>query len=154
MKRTEFIKELKSLGFDVQYHKYSVTIFSEKGMIATVSECDRLGITTNFTHFYELEEQKQLSLFCLMAHYACTPLKDRENVKFYYLRLKGCSLFPDNEKYYLKLNKMRKTYFFSSKHEPHSNPDIYQVTFTEQEINRLPQESREMFERIEVEDEQ
>ena len=90
MKTKQFIKEIKSMGFDVKELHYNLAIYEgNEFTLAHVSKKEVGVLVTDFPNFYRLEHDTKLQLLDLLIEYAKTPIEDREEDEKYYYRLKG-----------------------------------------------------------------
>ena len=90
MKTNQFIKEIKSMGFDVKELHYNLAIYDgNEFTLAHVSKKEVGVLVTDFPNFYRLEHDTKLQLLDLLIEYAKTPIEDREEDEKYYYRLKG-----------------------------------------------------------------
>lgn len=90
MKTNQFIKEIKSLGFDVGESHYILAIRDgNEFTLAHVSKKEAGVLATDFPNFYGLEHDRKLRLLDLLIKYAKTPIEDRKEDEKYYLRQMG-----------------------------------------------------------------
>lgn len=149
MKTKKFIKEIKSMGFDVKELHYNLAIYEDNDYtLAHISKKEVGVLATDFPNFYGLEHDRKLRLLDLLIEYTKTPIEDRKEEEKYYYRLKG---FGDYE-YYLNLDleddvpsKLISGYFQTK---------YYQTQFTDKEFASLPDDIKSHnWEKIKVESE-
>ena len=129
LKTNQFIKEIKSMGFDVKELHYNLAICDGNDFtIAHVSKKEVGVLATDFPQFYRLEHDRKLRLLDLLIEYAKTPIEDRKEVEKFKLKQKGVS-----EKYLMWMPALNR-YITSSK--PFSNAEFI---FTQSEINDMPE---------------
>lgn len=150
MKTVEFIKSVERLGFTAETTRELISIYRYDQMVASVSRMQEKEIDTRLRKYNELDHEKKRLLFHLLVVYANTPLEKREEPKKYYFRLKGAEhcLSPDYT-YLNKHNDLTPTrYNISTKKELHTSK--IQTKFAQEEIDAMPKELLESFDKIEV----
>ena len=147
LKTNQFIKEIKSMGFDVKELHYNLEIYEgNEFTLAHVSKKEVGVLATDFPNFYSLEHDRKLRLLDLLIEYAKTPIEDRKEEEKYYLRHKG--LRNGNNTLNLQINSQK--YHISDEFE---HPD-YKNQFTQSEIDDMPEcyKHPAVWEKIKVED--
>lgn len=150
MKTKEFVTRVKSLGYDVE--EFADMIHIQKDVrintIASISKIKEFTfeVKVDDWEFYDINERYQL-LSCIGA-YVSTPLKEREKLTKYYLRLKGTEIPSFPNAVYLSF-KRGSGYYFSSNRD---NTEIYKTIFTQKEIDKLPRRLVQSFDKVEVQD--
>ena len=146
MKTKQFIKEIKSMGFDVEETYDILAILDDNEiLIATVSKEEFAGLVTNYLGFYRLDYNTKLRLLNLLIKYAKTPIEDREEEEKYYYKLKGFNTLIDK---YLARGKISHSFYLVSQYEK----EDYNTQFTDKEFEALPDDIRyHNWEKIKVE---
>ena len=145
LKTNQFIKEIKSMGFDIKELHYNLAIYEgNEFTLAHVSKKEVGVLATDFPQFYRLEHDRKLRLLDLLNEYAKTPIEDREEEKYYY-RLKG---FSSNIDKYLGKGEITHKFYLLSEYSKGN----YKSQFTDKEFAALPDEIKSHnWEKIKVE---
>ena len=146
MKTNQFIKEIKSMGFDVKELHYNLAIYEgNEFTLAHVSKKEVGVLATDFPNFYRLEHDTKLLLLDLLNEYAKTPIEDRKEVEKFKLKQKGIS-----GKYLIWIPELDK---FTTGSSPFSNVE---GIFTQSEIDDMPEcyKHPAVWEKIKVEREE
>ena len=131
MKTKQFIKEIKSRGFDVGESYYILSVLDDdETLIATVSKEEFAGLVTNYLGFYRLDYNTKLQLLNLLIKYAKTPIEDREEEEKYYLRQMGIGSWS-----FLNFNINSQEYGIAGKRDDYT----YKTQFTQSEIDDMPE---------------
>ena len=152
MKTNQFIKEIKSMGFDVKELHYNLAIYEDNDYtLAHVSKKEAGVLATDFPNFYGLEHDRKLQLLDLLNEYAKTPIEDREEEEKYYYKLKGFM-----EKY---LNVFEHAegvqYILDGAKEAELLGNSFKTQFTDAEFEALPKDIQSHnWEKIKVESEE
>ena len=129
MKTNQFIKEIKSMGFDVKELHYNLAIYEgNEFTLAHVSKKEVGVLATDFPHFYRLEHDRKLRLLDLLIEYAKTPIEDRVEEEKFKLKQKGIS-----GKYLIWIPELDK---YTTGSSPFSNVE---GVFTQSEIDDMPE---------------
>ena len=146
MKTNQFVKEIKSMGFDVKELHYNLAIYEDNDFtLAHVSKKEVGVLATDFPHFYTLEHNRKLRLLDLLNKYAKTPIEDRKEEEKYYYRLKG---FNTLEHKYLSRGKISYSFYLVSQYEK----EDYNTQFTDKEFSAFPDDIKSHnWEKIKVE---
>ena len=132
MKTKQFIKEIKSMGFDVEETYDILAILDDnETLIATVPKEEFAGLVTNYLGFYRLDYNTKLRLLNLLIKYAKTPIEDREEEEKYYLKLRGI----DGRRFLNAISDYSE-YFIEDKIQV--SGDII-TQFTQSEIDEMPE---------------
>ena len=145
MKTKKFIKEVKSMGFDVGESHYLLEILDDnETLIGAVSKEEFASLVTNYPGFYRLDYNSKIRLLNLLSKYAKTPIEDREEEKYYY-RLRG---FNTLEHKYLSRGKISHSFYLVSQYEK----EDYNTQFTDKEFSEFPDDIKSHnWEKIKVE---
>ena len=145
MKKKEFIAKVEALGFLVyDGHCYLEVKDTEGKDVVDILKAKRWVYDCEFDAFESLHEVKQTELMEFVTEYVTTQVKDREEEKWYLLRLTA-PVLTNVEVKYLKLFKESGKYTISTKEE--SLGRSIQTTFTESEIAQMDITG---FEKVEV----
>lgn len=147
MTTNEFIKAVKELGYEAGMDDEWVSIVYKNKTLAHVFTKELYRMSSYFSNI-DCGENAGI-LFALIFQYACTPIKDREEEKRYYLRHKWIS---DKTLTYLHFDKEYNGYMLNLAIGHNS----WKKEFTEEEIKGLKETFNtdlNDFELIEVEDE-
>lgn len=151
MTTKEFITKVECLGYYVEEHIDIIYIQKDVpgNTIASVSKTKEFTFEAKVDDckYFYIQTMHEL-LYCIGA-YTNTPIKEREELAKYYLRLKGTEIPSLTNAVYLNF-KRRSGYYFSSNRE---NTKEYKATFTQKEIDKLPRRLVKSFDKVEVEDE-
>ena len=132
MKTKQFIKEIKSMGFDVVELHYNLAIYDDNEFsLAHVSKEEVGVLITDFPCFYRLDYDTKLQLLNLLIKYAKTPIEERKDEKKYYLKQIGLIDFRS----FLNYVNSSKTYTVESAEES----DRFKTQFTQAEIDSMPE---------------
>ena len=83
MKTTEFIKKVKSLGFDIEELEGELLICNDDDLILTIDNTRPFVIDTNFGHWDYVGINYQVLLFSIATEFAATPINQRGTNKFF-----------------------------------------------------------------------
>ena len=146
MKTKKFIKEIRSMGFDVKELHYNLAIYDDNEFsLAHVSKKEVGVLITDFPCFYKLEHNSKLQLLNLLIEYAKTPIEDRKEEEKYYYRLKGFNTLIDK---YLARGKISNDFYLVSQYEK----EDYNTQFTDKEFEVFPDDIKSHnWEKIKVE---
>ena len=145
MKTKEFIAKVEALGFLVyEGHGYLEVKDTEGKDVVDILKAKRWLYDCEHAAFESLHEVKQTELMEFVTEYVTTQVKDREEEKWYLLRLTA-PVLTNVEVKYLKLFKESGKYTISTKEE--SLGRSIQTTFTESEIAQMDITG---FEKVEV----
>ena len=127
MKTKEFIKQVRSLGYEVTI-KYGEAIISICSRI-----CIRIDLTRQFGIYVYPDNLSNNAhrLFVICMEYARTPIDAREKEEKYYLRLKDA--FYAAAYGYLNLDIDEKAYILHDR----MSGKYYQTKFTQEEIDAI-----------------
>ena len=147
MKTNQFIKGIKSMGFDVGESYYILAVLDDnETLIATVSKEEFAGLVTNHLGFHRLDYNTKLRLLDLLIKYAKTPIEDRKEEEKCYYRLKGFG-----EEGYLNSMEDGADIFLSDSDQFEG----CQTQFTDKEFEALPDDIKSHnWEKIKVEREE
>lgn len=91
MKTKEFIKKLKEIGFETEILECGgryLEVYDDCSKVAEIDIQHFLSISTNYSSFDNLSEEKKQPLFSFLMEYAMTPIEERQEEKKYMYRLK------------------------------------------------------------------
>lgn len=150
MKTNEFIEEVEGLGFDIiRIPKTGVNVRTNDGKIVLRAGGKNVYKIDCFHDSYDnLDSCTREKLFKLAVEYASTPLKEREEEKKYYIKLKGI----DGGIKYINLDKYPCRITVDTKTETNE----IQTKFTKHDIEELCLQKfadSDLFELVEVSNE-
>ena len=150
MKTKEFIEQVEKMGFQVCEEKKYIEVMLKGSLmrIAIVSKDEIYSLRTTYQSYENLDDGIKSKLFELITKYARTPLQDREIPKRYYLKLKIRNFLYSND---YTINQCKKDGSFILSNELESL--VYKTKFTQSEIDAMPKELQEAFDKIHVQDE-
>ena len=148
----QFEELVAEMGYQIFPDEEYVNVVNDYDYtLARVSKVDYKILNLDWLSFKVLAEEGRHLLGNACWTLANTPLKDREELKKYRLKVyPKYSPFFDSDCDYLNIDRDNEM-VISTKHET----SLYKTIFTEEEINELASEyDLSLFERVEVEDEQ
>ena len=134
MKTSDFIKYFKDEGLEVVLDVYSIDGLSVLNLkndyepLFDISENN--SVDTDYIAFNNLPFDKQQEYYKVIFEYLMTPLKEREEKKEYYLKLKHFNSLHN----YLNLNINSGEYELSTI----ESTQQFKTKFTEKEIDDIP----------------
>ena len=147
MKTNQFIKEIKSMGFQIKELYSEIVIKDGEGyIVAIASKVEFAVLVTDYRGFYRLDYNNKLKLLNRLIKYAKTPIEDREEEEMYYYKLIGFG-----EEGYLNSMEDGADIFLSDSDQFEG----CQTQFTDKEFEALPDDIKSHnWEKIKVEREE
>lgn len=152
MKLKSLKNALKDLNLEItefpegsqREHLYRIHLIDiPSKVVATISQNTPLRFSTNHQLFETFSHKE--TLLDLILKFASTPINERDDGIIYELRMDGLHEERNVLTYTKKATSRRNQgeYFFGCHQISNDNP-YYQVTFTERELEHLPQVFKEM----------
>ena len=139
MRRGEFVKELKKLGFNTEHFLDRIYIKAGDKCIGSITEGEKYKLDSDYRAFSYLESDVQLALLDLMIEYAKTPLDERVLKKYRLTWNFDVASMNENDTE-LALNVLNNRFYFVKPWEDFG----YKRKFTEEEISNFPQKIKRL----------
>ena len=149
MKKNQFIKEIKSLGFYAKDFEKSILIVdSNDFFVAKVSKVSVGEISTDYPGFTNLEYSIKLNFLDFLFNYATMPIEDREEEEKHYYKLTGFK----GVQYFLTKNIDTEEVFLDTSKSEQTRNWFLKSQFTDKEFEALPDDIKSHnWEKIKVE---
>ena len=140
MKYSEFEKEVKELGFEIEKDNHSslrVVDNSANVILRIYTDC-AYQIDNAYDSFDTLTQKDKEDIFKLAIELASTPLEEREDEKCFYLQMRG---LRENVSY-VNYAKGTSEYSFDNNCETQS----FKIVFNESDVEKMPETIRKAIE--------
>ena len=139
----EFEEKINELGADVNHCRNTVEVNFGCYTVGDVSKNQKFQINTDYGYVEEFEKAEMTEIIKLMLRLSATEISDR--TPRYKFKIPNCH---ENNDVFSWLNVDRETNKIAISSE--EDTVLWQTTFTEKEIESLPEEVRKLLESMEV----